>query len=86
MYQRSSRRLLTILVGLSLGLNVILAIGYVQLQGNLDAANRQMERLEATKADSQDLTQWKNRVLGCLNVIANQRERAGAVERACGNL
>lgn len=84
MYQRSSRRPLTILVGLSLALNGFLIVTCTQLRGNLDATNRKVEQMSTVKADSEELSRWASRMRGCLDEIANgdNGDKNGA--RACG--
>jgi len=71
MYQRSSRRPLTILVALSLALNGFLIVTCMQLRGNLDATNRKVEQNSAARADSEELIRLTNRMRGCLDEIAN---------------
>jgi hypothetical protein len=71
MYQRSSRRPLTILVGLSLALNGFLIVTCMQLKGNLDATDRKVRQMSTAKADSEDLARWASRMRGCLYEIAN---------------
>lgn len=84
MYQRSSRRPLTILVGLSLALNAILIVTCLQFRGHLDATNRRVEHMNAIKADSEELNRWANRMRGCLDEIANQGNGAKDVQKSCG--
>ena len=84
MYQRSSRRPLTILVALSLALNAFLIVACVQLRGNLDATNRRVEQMSTAKADSEELTKWTNRLQGCLDVLANGGNGSENVRKSCG--
>jgi hypothetical protein len=49
MYLRSSRRPLIVPVGVSLAIDAILAIGFLQLRGQLDVTNHRIERIDATK-------------------------------------
>ena len=83
MYQRSSRRPLTILVGLSLALNAFLIVACVQLRGNLDATNRRVEQVSTAKADSEELTRWTNRMQGCLEDLANGDNGSRKVPKSC---
>lgn len=84
MYQRSSRRPLTILVGLSLALNAFLLVACVQLRGNLAATDRKVEQISTVKADSAELARWANRMRGCLDEMANggNMDKNGA--KSCG--
>ena len=83
MYLRSSRRPLIVLVELSLAINAILAIGVLQFQGRLDTANRRIDRLHATKADSADLTRLENRMRVCLGEIADENGGPEGTQRSC---
>jgi len=71
MYQRSSRRPLTVLVALSLALNAFLLVACMQLRGNLAATDRKVEQMSTAKADSAELERWAIRMRGCLDEIAN---------------
>jgi hypothetical protein len=70
MYQRSSRRPLTILVALSLAINVLLAVAYLEQRGRVNETARKVQRLEVSKADTNDLIRWTNRVQTCMNELA----------------
>jgi hypothetical protein len=70
MYQRSSRRPLTILVALSLAINVLLAVAYLEQRGRVNETARKVQRLEVSKADTNDLIRWTNRVRTCMNELA----------------
>jgi hypothetical protein len=83
MYQRSSRRPLTILVALSLALNAFLIVACVQLSSSLEATNRRVERMSTTIADSEELTKWANRMRGCLDELANGGNGDKPVPRSC---
>jgi hypothetical protein len=83
-YQRSSRRPLTILVGVSLALNLFLIVAFAQLRGNIDATNRRIERMSTVKVDSEELIRWANRMRGCLDEIANGDNGDKTVPRSCG--
>ena len=85
MYLRSSRRPLIVLVGVSLAINAILAIGFLQLRGHLDVTNHRIERIHATKADSQVLTKWTNRIRDCLDEIADRDDATGDLQRSCSS-
>jgi len=85
MYQRSSRRPLTILVGLSLALNAFLLVTCMQMRSNLDAMDRRVEQMSTVKADSKDLDKWTSRLHGCLDEIANGDNGDKDVPKACGD-
>ena len=85
MYQRSSRRPLTILVGLSLALNGFLIVTCMQLRGNLDATNRKVEQISTAKADSEELARWANQMSGCLDEMANGDNGGKSGVKACGD-
>jgi len=83
MYQRSSRRPLTILVSVSLALNALLSVGYLQLRGQLDDAKQRIERVDEVKLEAKDLTRWVDRMRGCLDEVANGEGEAGSIPKAC---
>jgi hypothetical protein len=83
-YQRSSRRPLTILVGLSLALNLFLIVAFAQLRGNIDATNRRIERMSTVKVDSEELIRWTNRMSGCLDELANATNGSNDLPKSCG--
>jgi hypothetical protein len=55
------------------------------LQGQLDVTNHRIERIDATKADSQDLTRWANLIRDCLDEIADRNDATGDLQRSCGS-
>jgi len=85
MYQRSSRRPLTILVGLSLALNAFLLVTCMQMRSNLNAMDRRVEQMSTLKADYEDLDKWTNRMRGCLDEIANGGNGDKNVPKVCGD-
>jgi len=85
MYQRSSRRPLTILVGLSLALNAFLLVTCMQMRSNLNAMDRRVEQMSTLKADYQDLDKWTSRLRGCLDEIANGDNGDKSVPKACAD-
>jgi hypothetical protein len=84
MYQRSSRRPLTILVGLSLALNAFLLVTCMQMRSNLNAMDRRVEQMSTVKANSAELDRLSSRLRGCLDEIANGDNGDKSVPRACG--
>ena len=84
MYQRSSRRPLTILVALSLALNGFLLVACMQLRGDLAATNRKVEQLSTARADSEELARWANQMRGCLDEMANGDNGDKNAAEACG--
>ena len=84
MYQRSSRRPLTILVGLSLALNAFLLVTCMQMRSNLNAMDRRVEQMSTVKANSAELDRLTSRLRGCLDEIANGDNGDKNVPKACG--
>jgi len=85
MYQRSSRRPLTILVGLSLALNAFLLVTCMQMRSNLNAMDRRVEQMSTVKANSAELDRLTSRLRGCLDEIANGDNGDKSVPKACGD-
>ena len=83
MYQRSSRRPLTILVGLSLALNAFLLVTCMQMRSNLNAMDRRVEQMSTVKANSAELDRLTSRLRGCLDEIANGDNGDKNVPKAC---
>jgi hypothetical protein len=57
--------------------------GYLQLRGDLDEVNRRMRRLEATKADADDLIRWRTRMRDCMDELADQGDAVDDLKRFC---
>jgi len=85
MYQRSSRRPLTILVGLSLALNAFLLVTCMQMRSNLNAMDRRVEQMSTVKANSAELDRLTSRLRGCLDEIANGDNGDKSVPKACAD-
>jgi len=82
MYQRSSRRPLTVLVGVSLAINLLLAVAYLQLRGQVGDTEHKVRRLVVMQADTNELIRWANRMRSCMNELA--AEGVGQPQKCAG--
>ena len=70
---------------MSLTINAILMIGFLQLRGQLDVVDDRIQRVVATQAESQDLMRWMNRMRDCLVEMDAPGDTLADLQKSCGS-